>query len=159
MAREHVSTAETSTLHPAVSCCVKEIVINDVPVTVFVDTGASSCTIQESVVREHGMTVVEQKCAITSFGEDKNLTYSFGYLDATVTLNAVTIDGLKIRVVPDGAQPWSAMIGRTFTDHPAVFHFAIEGVMYFEYRDQLLGSLTRYLEHNPVAPPVEIYST
>lgn len=108
---------------------VKPLEINGHPMTGFIDTGSSDCTIKASRVLQFNLRFENQPETLHCFGPQHNQVLSPGAVRATIVIDGVTVEQVALRVVPDDCQAHDALIGRTFIDAP--------GVTYAKNHDEL----------------------
>lgn len=109
---------------------VKKISINSVSVQAMIDPGSSTCTIKASSVLSNNFPFERIKSELRGFGSVGNKVQSIGVVQGRLELDGVIADRIAFRIVPDDAQGFDVIVGRTFTELPHV--------VYVKLGDQLI---------------------
>ncbi|XP_023247769.1 uncharacterized protein LOC111643795 [Copidosoma floridanum] len=95
---------------------IREVKIGGSRFVAQIDMGAAPCTMAESAAKSGGFTIIGSESVLGAFGG--GTVKSPGVMCANVVLDNLKPRELILRVVPDEAQEFDVMLGRTFTETP-----------------------------------------
>ncbi|KAK8757218.1 hypothetical protein V5799_000082 [Amblyomma americanum] len=144
---QYVSASSSSEL-PNIKY-VKTAVVNQKSYDALVDTGSAVCTIKASYAM-----------GCSSFFEEDNLElYGFGQspvkclsrFRTTIQLDGVKGEDVMLQVVPDTAQPFSAIIVRTWTALPNIVYVKADDTFkIMDKRDDTFGHLEPFTQNQAI---------
>ncbi|KAK8779522.1 hypothetical protein V5799_019136, partial [Amblyomma americanum] len=141
---QYVSASSSSEL-PNIKY-VKTAVVNQKSYDALVDTGSSVCTIKAS----------DAMGCCSCFEEDNLELYGFGQspvkclsrFRTTIEIDGVKGEDVMLHVVPDTAQHFSLIIGRTWTELPNIAYVKVDDTFkIMDKRDDTLGHLEPFTQN------------
>ncbi|GFU25807.1 CCHC-type domain-containing protein [Nephila pilipes] len=103
----------------------KPEIINGHRVTALLDTGSSSCFLNESVARHLGLNILSGNKNLFSFSDQLNpVTQSLGMIIVDEIEEALA-NNVYVFIVPDSTQPIDLLVGRPFLDLPHIAYTRI----------------------------------
>ncbi|KAK8786755.1 hypothetical protein V5799_023470 [Amblyomma americanum] len=141
---QYVSASSSSEL-PNIKY-VKTAVVNQKSYDALVDTGSSVCTIKAS----------DAMGCCSCFEEDNLELYGFGQspvkclsrFRTTIEIDGVKGENVMLHVVPDTAQHFSVIIGRTWTELPNIAYVKVDDTFkIMDKRDDTFGHLEPFTQN------------
>ncbi|KAK8776212.1 hypothetical protein V5799_030443 [Amblyomma americanum] len=141
---QYVSASSSSEL-PNIKY-VKTAVVNQKSYDALIDTGSSVCTIKAS----------DAMGCCSCFEEDNLELYGFGQspvkclsrFRTTIEIDGVKGENVMLHVVPDTAQHFSVIIGRTWTELPNVAYVKVDDTFkIMDKRDDTFGHLEPFTQN------------
>ncbi|KAK9501514.1 hypothetical protein O3M35_012224 [Rhynocoris fuscipes] len=102
----------------------------------LVDSGASDCTIRETTARRFNLSTNCISTALTGFGGDQESVKVTEAVDAILGIDGVLGIEIKLLVVPNEAQVYDLIIGRSWLDQPLIAFCSMDGMLKIGYREE-----------------------
>jgi transposase InsO family protein len=129
---------------------IKDVLINDSgePVEGFVDTGSSICIIQLMIAVKSKLPLRYDSREIRTYG---GMTINtIGTVTADIAIDGVKASGVELNVVPDSAQAWPMLIGRTYTELPHLgYHRDAKFEFYYRKDSPYFGETEPFIGKRP----------
>lgn len=121
---------------------LKDVMLNDVPLTGLVDTGCSAVLVRRTAATKCRLIVDPQVYPLYTVGNvDRPSVNAVGKAIAKVTVDAVVADCHDVRIVDDDLIPVDVMVGRTWLELPHVNYYKRGHEIVFETNSHLDGKV------------------
>lgn len=112
---------------------IREIEINNSKVNALIDMGATVCTVKASVVLNENFNMIREKSKLGGFGNSE--VWSSGTVTEIVKLENLNPKLITFKVVPDTAQIFDVILGRSYTEALDICYERVGHNLYFKNID------------------------